>query len=394
MTHYRTHKWIFYLLIILFLAACSDSNNSAVNLPGGDVMQGVAVDPYIEGAVFQEIDADTGAVLQESSPSNALGVFVFPDPLTPGSIIELKDTEKGLHGGAPYLGMLRRVIAAADQNPVVVSPLTTLLANGITPEELIAALHDAGLTSLTTSDLYADPMVRLSNITAEVTDQDLALLQASMAVNAYMEITGLFEAGLIEMNDPAHLAIFDTMLNIIVNLLNTGEFETITAALANDPDVTTPLIPEDFVHAAMAELRTIIALAQEGMANNNGTFDPVIIMQAEQDALQNCVENVKSSYSQRVPASTAHDGALLYHDNCAACHQPLDVTEKPGRTAADIQNAIDNNLGYMGFLSTLTEGEVQAIADVLPAPPVVDPGTPPDGTALYSSNCAGCHNPL
>jgi len=390
-THHLTHKWIFYLLTVLLLTACSDGSNTAVNLPGGGITQGIAVDPYIEGAVFQEIDPDTGAVLQESSPSNVFGVFTFPEPLTPGSVVELKDTDKGLHGGAPYQGMLQRVVTAADEDPLVVSPLTTLLANGITPEELIAALHDAGLTGLTTSDLYSDPMVGLADMTTGVTEQDLELLQASMAVDAYLQITG--GPGLNELNDPVHLEIFNTMLDTMGNLLNPVEFETITDALATDPDITTPLILEDFILAVLAEQQTIVALAQEDMANNN-TFDPAMVAQAEQDALNSSVAKVKSFYSLRVPPSTTYDGATLYHDNCSSCHQPLDVTTKPGRTAADIQTAIDNNVGYMGILSNLTQGEVAAIADVLPAPPVADPGTPPDGAALYSSSCAGCHQPL
>ena len=65
-----------------------------------------------------------------------------------------------------------------------------------------------------------------------------------------------------------------------------------------------------------------------------------------------------------------------------------------GRTAADIQDAIDGNLGGMGFLSGLTVEEVQAIADVLPQAPVVYRNQPPDGIALYASECAGCHQPL
>ena len=401
MTHHLTHKGFFYLLTILLLTACSGGSNSAVDLSGGGpITQGIAVDPYIKGAVFQEINADTGDVLQESFPSNEFGQFTFPQSLTIGSMVELKDSAKGLHGGAPYQGMLRHVVTAADEDPLVVSPLTTMLANGITPEELIAAFNNAGLIGLSISDLYTDPMAGLADMTTGVTDQDLELLQASMAANAFMEITGAFEVGLNELNDPDHLEIFITMLNTMLNLLNPEEFKTITEALAKDPDVPTPPILEDFILAVLAEQRTIVALAQEDMMNNNGTFDPAMIAQAEQDAMQNGVANVKFYYTLRVPPSTTYDGATLYHDNCSSCHQPLDVTSKQGSTAADIQSAIDNNVGGMGSVSlsliTLTQGEVAAIADALqPAsPPVVVPPAAVDGAALYESSCAGCHDPL
>ena len=149
-----------------------------------------------------------------------------------------------------------------------------------------------------------------------------------MAAEAYMEITGDNLAGLNELNDPAHFEIFSTMLNSMLNLLNPVEFEAITTALANDPDITTPLILEDFILAVLEEQRTIVALAQENMANNNDTFDPAMVTQAEQDAMQNGAANVKSYYTLRVPPSTTYDGATLYHDNCSSCHQPLDVTTK------------------------------------------------------------------
>jgi hypothetical protein len=52
------HEGFFYLLTILLLTACSGGSNSAVDLSGGGpITQGIAVDPYIEGAVFQEINA-------------------------------------------------------------------------------------------------------------------------------------------------------------------------------------------------------------------------------------------------------------------------------------------------------------------------------------------------
>jgi predicted CxxxxCH...CXXCH cytochrome family protein len=94
------------------------------------------------------------------------------------------------------------------------------------------------------------------------------------------------------------------------------------------------------------------------------------------------------------------DGTALYSNNCAGCHGQLAVSAKPGRSAADIQGAIDSNLGGMGFLSSLTPDEVQAIADVLPqsSGPVSGPdysdctlchGQPPSGNSFPDT--AGAH---
>jgi predicted CxxxxCH...CXXCH cytochrome family protein len=101
------------------------------------------------------------------------------------------------------------------------------------------------------------------------------------------------------------------------------------------------------------------------------------------------------------------DGAALYSDFCSGCHGQLASTNKPGRTAAQTQAAIDGNVGNMGFLATLSATEIQAIADVLPAADPTPDGTggdtggpadggttTPDGTALYASKCSGCHGQL
>jgi mono/diheme cytochrome c family protein len=99
------------------------------------------------------------------------------------------------------------------------------------------------------------------------------------------------------------------------------------------------------------------------------------------------------------------DGPTLYANNCASCHGALASTNKPGRTATQIQNAINNNAGGMGYLSTLTSAEVQAIADALATTsgggggtsmPAHDDSQGGAGHAVdkdtpYSSGCTACH---
>lgn len=75
-----------------------------------------------------------------------------------------------------------------------------------------------------------------------------------------------------------------------------------------------------------------------------------------------------SAPSAQVSATTAApvlDGAALYAANCAGCHGALASTGLRGRTAAQIQAAINGNVGGMGFLSILTSAQVQAIATAL-----------------------------
>ena len=91
-------------------------------------------------------------------------------------------------------------------------------------------------------------------------------------------------------------------------------------------------------------------------------------------------------------ASPVADGPTLYANNCAACHRSLATSAKAGATLARTQGAIAGNVGGMGYLSSLSVTQLQAIvtalATVTPPPPVTD------GPTLYANNCAACHRPL
>lgn len=94
------------------------------------------------------------------------------------------------------------------------------------------------------------------------------------------------------------------------------------------------------------------------------------------------------------------DGAALYTANCAGCHGALATSAKTGITLVRLQNAISGNTGNMGFLSTLTSTQQQAIVAALavstpPSPtPTPTPTPSTDGATLYAANCASCHGVL
>ena len=90
------------------------------------------------------------------------------------------------------------------------------------------------------------------------------------------------------------------------------------------------------------------------------------------------------------------DGATLYSSRCASCHGAGANSTKIGATVARIDAGIVN-APSMNSLSSLTATEIQTISDYLvsltpPSPPPPGPG-PVDGSALYDTNCAGCHGP-
>jgi len=400
------NKWVCGISTIWILAACSsgsgDSTPNSGSAAGGStpssgsamVNQGVAVDPYVVGAVFQEVAGDGSVLQRQSTPSDASGAFSFPNPMTVGSTVELKVSNPGLHGGAPFQGVLRRFIRAGEAFPVTVTPLTTLLANGVMPSDAILALNNAGFSGLTTADLYSNPMTGLADLTGGVTDQKLRLLQAAMAVEAYMEITGIFRPTLSDLNNASQAQILSSMGAAIRNYLNATGFTLASIALAGDPQMTGPLTLGDLIMAVVQQQQTLIALTKANLAAN-GAFNPAMVNQAVLNNLAQTIPLAKNRFMGRQPQGMVMNGAILYSDNCAGCHSALATSSKLGRSAIQIQTAITNNTGGMGSLNTLTSGQIQAIADSLAtggsAPP---PAATPDGAALYLTNCAGCHGPL
>lgn len=115
---------------------------------------------------------------------------------------------------------------------------------------------------------------------------------------------------------------------------------------------------------------------------------------------------IPSPTSTSIPST---NGAALYTTHCASCHGALSVSRKKGTTLIRLQNAIVNDVGNMGYLSTLTSGQLQSIVTALN--PIIVPPTPTptpvptltpvpiptpvvDGAALYNNNCAACHGAL
>src|SRR5207244_3552569 len=66
--------------------------------------------------------------------------------------------------------------------------------------------------------------------------------------------------------------------------------------------------------------------------------------------------------------AAAPNGAALYASKCQGCHGSLATSNIVNRTVAGTKAAIAGNVGGMGFLSSLTDAELQAIASALSPP--------------------------
>lgn len=150
--------------------------------------KGVAVDPYIVGATFCEDINNNGSCEdgeQVSTASDGNGEFSFQNNLTIGSTILIKD--KGKHNGIAYTGAIKRIVEQSDK--LVVSPLTTILANGWTEQQIIEVLTTAGLTGITAADLKNDPMAGIENLNStKMIEDDLGKIRASISVYSFLSI--------------------------------------------------------------------------------------------------------------------------------------------------------------------------------------------------------------
>jgi mono/diheme cytochrome c family protein len=112
-------------------------------------------------------------------------------------------------------------------------------------------------------------------------------------------------------------------------------------------------------------------------------------------------DTVPACSSPSGSAPPAADGPTLYANNCAACHRPLATSTKAGATLARMRGAIAGNVGGMGYLSSLSTAQLQAIVAALaPIPPTTAPacgschGLPPrtgQHDKHRSRSCSTCH---
>jgi hypothetical protein len=164
---------------------------------------GVLVDPYIEGAVLCQ-DTNGNGVCESDEPTStattATGGFTFDKTLTAGKNIIIKT--HGTHEGKTFDLNISGVVDA-DGKIAVVSPLTTFQSRGLTADQIANIL-----TKAKTDAIASDSATNLANFTvsattilddplngslmdkkvSEITDADLANIQASLATYGLLKI--------------------------------------------------------------------------------------------------------------------------------------------------------------------------------------------------------------
>ncbi|HEX9860696.1 MAG TPA: cytochrome c, partial [Nitrospirota bacterium] len=157
----------------------------------------------------------------------------------------------------------------------------------------------------------------------------------------------------------------------------TGSTANLSWTKANLTGVSSFRVLRNAVNVGTA-VATATSYANTGLANGTYTY--------EVDALGSTGAVLAKSnvVSVTVNVVVIVDGPTLYATYCQSCHGSLATSSKKGRTATQIQTAINNNAGGMGYLSILTPAQVQAIATAL-----VVTVPPPAATITLSGSVTG-----
>lgn len=231
-------------------------------------VSGIAVDPYIANArFFEDVNnngqKDTGE--QESTSSDINGRFIFGRPLTPTSTIVINPAFLGRHNGVSFIGRIKRRVGVIT-GTVVISPLTTLLANGWSESEVISALSTAGLTGLTTANLKEDPMEGIENLdSTTLTETHLTKIRASICVYSFMTVMDTLIAGkgydITPISFTGTAGATQALANMVITVntaLSTGLLSTIQTMMSGAPSGTPKVTAGDVIRSAVAISNYII----------------------------------------------------------------------------------------------------------------------------------------
>lgn len=264
----------YLVLAVLFLVAfvttfggCGGSGGGSSSGSSGDnTVRHIAVDPYIVGAqFFEDLNGDGVQNVGEqiSTLSDANGIFTFSSPLSTGATVVLSDTVTApLHNGVTYTGEIKRNVDATGA--LVCSPLTTLLANGWTEQNIIDALTTAGLSGLTPADIRANPMAGINELTT-VTEIQLAKIRASTSIYAFMSVMDILITG--QGYDISYTTFTSNSdagpaLQAMVDSINFGISSTLLARMQDDMSAAPVDIPavivNDCIRADVAMTNYII----------------------------------------------------------------------------------------------------------------------------------------
>jgi hypothetical protein len=206
----------------------------------------IAVDPYIVGAVFDEVTAE-GDFVQKSDASDEIGRALFHKALTSGNLVVM--VNPGLHNGVPFQGTLKFMVDSSLEE-YIASPLTTLMVElNATAAEVVELLKNAGIEDITEADLSVDPMISAAQ-------GNIALVLANVAANAALNTTGTENPEALKDSIEAVYGVLKTMT---ADADNNG----ISDLLESDNAIAATATTDDLISAVVAAIDYIVVKVDE-----------------------------------------------------------------------------------------------------------------------------------
>ncbi|NRA66052.1 MAG: hypothetical protein HRU19_16305 [Pseudobacteriovorax sp.] len=152
----------------------------------------VAADHYVKCAQFCADTNGNGACgedEQKSTLTDENGEAGFVEEVPPSTV--LLNVENSIHNGVPYTIAIEGVVpetGLTQSSAVVISPLTTLKASGLTEAQVVTMLQTAGLSEMTVADVTGNPMENIIGNEEDLSDAFLARIRASIAVYNFIRI--------------------------------------------------------------------------------------------------------------------------------------------------------------------------------------------------------------
>jgi hypothetical protein len=254
----------------------------------GSGRSGTLSDPYIEGAtVF--VDANNNGICDAGemiATTDANGRFTFTQVPSLGATIRI--LVQGKHLGVTYDANLT---CSVDGTGILnMTPITTMLANGISTESVVYILSRYAAITMDAGDLRDDPMsgLVLSNTSSIAKIRGaicayalIQLISSEGGVNGHFDVASIegsaaIRDGLSHLGDAVRGALSDSLLTTINTNLQSAEVSTRNHLPGISPAVWNVNFPtataDDIANSAFAITRYVVAKAIA--AGSGAHYDP------------------------------------------------------------------------------------------------------------------------
>jgi len=354
---------------------CGGGGGSSSNSPASDTnsdtattTSGVAVDPYLVGAVFcidENLNKTCDAGEPESTASDENGVFTFSVAVEEGDKIIMKTA--GTHNGVPYqLSNMSAEYSGGEM--VVVSPLTTLAEKGLTAEQIVALLDPDGSLGLTADQIGEDPVAALESLQGDISEENLAAVRASIGaymllrmINNNTELAELTGEELLNSEDVQDIA--DEMMETITEAITVDKISTFQGMIP-DSDEVPEIDIMDVVNTAVTVCDYVMELAEAEYESSGNIGQAMAAVQSfKNNDLSTYIENAApAQYIKHLIDNNEISQNLLSqmfseYEDFAACTHGLKLNDN-GRPMCNPEGDDDSD---SGDTASGNAGEIQAM---------------------------------